>query len=71
MNFIAKTGSIIMEKQPRDSKGRFLSWDGTRNRKYSIAQIKDAFLHGIEYGARKGMTAQKMLEIYLSNEKLD
>ncbi len=34
-------------KQPRDEKGRFLSWDGTRNIKYNERQLRDAFIAGL------------------------
>lgn len=36
-----------MKKQPRDKKGRFLSWDGTQNKKYTIKDLERAFLDGL------------------------
>jgi hypothetical protein len=39
-------------KQKRDNKGRFLSYDGTKGRKFTIAQIKDAFLAGANSESR-------------------
>ena len=32
------------KNQPRDDKGRFLSYDGTKNTKYSIHDVKKAYL---------------------------
>lgn len=34
-------------KQPRDKMGRFLSWDGTRNRKFTKDEMKESFLAGL------------------------
>ncbi len=56
------------KQQKRDSKGRWLSYDGTRNRKYSLDDIKNAFLDGIEYAKFERMTLQKKLEIYLKSK---
>ena len=36
-----------MKKQPRDSLGRFLSHDGTRNRKFSLDDMKKAYVRGL------------------------
>lgn len=36
-----------MNKQPRDRLGRFLSWDGTKNKKYTRQDIESAFIAGL------------------------
>jgi hypothetical protein len=43
MNFTIQKSVI---KQPRDEKGRFLSWDGTKNRKFTLDELRSAFIAG-------------------------
>jgi hypothetical protein len=39
-----------MRKQPRDKKGRFLAYDGTRGKKnyeFTLSELESAFLAGL------------------------
>lgn len=53
-----------MTKQPRDKQGRFLSWDGTRNRKYTRQDIENAFMAGLNNQGRFMLPSEK-LAIYM------
>lgn len=50
-------------KQPRDSKGRFLSWDGTHNKKYSIKDLEKVFYDGMGQNV-SFMSPSKRWELY-------
>jgi hypothetical protein len=43
MNFTIQKSGI---KQPRDKKGRFLSWDGTKGQKFTVSDLREAFIAG-------------------------
>jgi len=43
MNFTIQKSGI---KQPRDEKGRFLAWDGTKGQKFTVADLREAFIAG-------------------------
>jgi len=49
--------------QPRDERGRFLSWDGTRNIKYSEKDLKQAFMAGMNSQSRF-LTPEKHWQFY-------
>jgi len=38
---------VEKRQQPREPNGRFLSWDGTRNRKFTLTDIERAFIAGL------------------------
>ena len=61
---------MSLRKQPRDDKGRFLSWDGTRNRKYNVQDVRNAFFAGIDDTSRF-LTRSKRFDMYLKLNKLD
>jgi hypothetical protein len=57
--------------QPRDSAGRFLSWDGTTGKKYTSEDIKKAFLAGLSDKTTLSFNPpSRKLELYLMKNNI-
>ncbi len=57
--------------QPRDSAGRFLSWDGTAGKKYTSEDIKKAFLAGLSDKTTLSFNPpSRKLELYLMKNNI-
>lgn len=59
-----------MKKQPRDKKGRFLSWDGTHNKKYTIKDLERAYLDGLASNGGLFFSPSKKWELYKRDKNL-
>lgn len=58
------------KKQPRDEKGRFLSWDWTHNRKYVKIELQAAFLAGLNQRS-SWLKSSRLWELYKTQNNIE
>ena len=61
---IERKKSDVWKKQQRDSLGHWRSFDGTRNRKFTLKDIKTAYMAGMQDSSGI-LLPSKRLELFL------